>query len=177
MLMASTSSCREYSMGGMKRLRQFIVLTSAAAAGLFLAHGTGLAYTSFCDTYPSECEFEGPDAPVLQADVCWNGSVLALKSGNCPTGYSPYYVQYGEVDVTGAVTAYISLPDACQMGYCTEPPDPVPETVEGDLCCYSSTGTTWCVQDVLNCTMDIVWCKHHYTDSLTGLEICLDIDE
>ena len=129
-----------------------IVLVSGF--GLFAMMGSqqessASLYRYLCTSVPSACEYAPNTAPVLQVDVCWNGSAAFLKGANpCPTGHWPYHIERGEVvdPGTNEVHAYIPLDDGCDMGFCeVKPPDAGP-TEPGAMCCGSNgcTPTTEC---------------------------------
>lgn len=138
----------------------------ASAIGLFAAFGpqqesSATGYRYLCTSIPAACEYAPSTAPLLQADVCWSSTGIVLKSGNCPSGYWPYYVHAGEVvdPVTNAVVAYIPLDDACDLGYCDVKPIGAGPTEPGAMCCGTggctdlasgstcggNTVTVWCV--------------------------------
>jgi hypothetical protein len=103
----------------------------ASAIGLFAVMGSqqessATTHRYLCTSIPSACEYAPTSAPVLRADVCWNGSSAHLKpaNGNCPTGQWPYYVEAGEVvdPITNQVQAYVPLDDGCDLGYCVVKP-------------------------------------------------------
>jgi hypothetical protein len=160
----------------MQRIHRAIFLTLGAAAGMVLAFGSAAAYSPLCDGVPTACDYAGPDAPILQADVCWNGGSASLKgTSNCPSGTSPYYVEYGELETTGAVQAYVSLPDGCARGYCLAAPDPYPWTLEGELCCTGTAPNLNCTLSVLDCSGEIIWCEN-YTNTNGEID-CYEVDE
>lgn len=162
-------------MPSVQRIHRFIFLGLGAAGGTFLAYSSAAAYSELCDVVPAACDYAGPDAPLLQADVCWSGTVASIKTGSCPTGTTPYHVEYGEVLGTGEVQAYISLPDACAEGYCIEPPDPLPEPLDGGEICCDDQDPPHCTLSLLDCTGDIVWCDS-YTTNMDGSVDCYEFD-
>jgi hypothetical protein len=140
----------------------------ATAAGLFIGVGMqveveAVGYQYLCMAKPGLCEYAPSTAPMLNADVCMsgiNGSVVLKGTGDCATGSYPFFVDRGEVinPQTGEVQAYISLADACAMGYCVadDPNDPPGE--EGAMCCDPGNGA--CTETDSICPPDkiAVWC-------------------
>jgi hypothetical protein len=118
-------------------------------------------YSYLCTSIPSACEYAPSSAPKLAADVCWDGSVAILKGVNdCPTGTWPYWVDAGEIidPNTSEVQPYISLDDACDLGYCVpkDPNDPPGEA--GPMCCNPSTGTCTATDSSCPASQIAVWC-------------------
>lgn len=112
------------------------------AATLSLApRAASATYRDLCASVPAACEYTGPDAAVLGADVCYSstGGVTLKGSGACPTGAWPYYLDYGEIvdPLTGEVAAYIPLDWACShSGICEEGDPPVgSDPQEAPICC------------------------------------------
>lgn len=136
----------------------------ASAIGLFAAIGpqqesSATEYRYLCTSVPAACEYAPSTAPVLQADVCWNSTGAYLKSGSCPTGYWPYYVEAGEVidPLTNEVAAYIPLDDACDVGFCiTKPPGSLGEP--GAMCCGTSGCTDLASGSTCGGNTVTVWC-------------------
>lgn len=120
----------------------------ASAVGLFVvigsqAEGSATSYRYLCTSVPSACEYAPETAPILDADVCWNGMQAYLKgASSCPSGHWPYYVQFGEVvdPLTNQVAAYIPLDDACDMNFCIVKPPGTGPGEEGALCCETGQG-------------------------------------
>lgn len=120
----------------------------ASAVGLFAvigpqAESAASGYRYLCTSVPSACEYAPSTAPSLDTDVCWNGSQAYLKgTGDCPSGYWPYFVEAGEVvdPLTNEVAAYIPLDDACDMNFCTVKPPEAGPGEEGALCCDKTEG-------------------------------------
>jgi len=104
------------------------------------AHAT--TYRDLCSAVPGACEFTGPDAPVLVANVCWSmsTSTATLMTGaTCPTGSWAYSVKYGVVDPFSLiVAAFVPLDDACSRpGLCQPGSFAPPNTVlAGVICCF-----------------------------------------
>ncbi|NJK33452.1 MAG: hypothetical protein HC927_14190 [Deltaproteobacteria bacterium] len=159
-------------------LRKAITLGLALTAGMLLVTKSESAdadeqYQHFCSTVPSACPKIGPDAPVLRANVCWNGTNATLEGSGCAAGTYPFYVDFGTVDpLSGVVQAYVSLPDACALGYCTVlAPSQMPPTDEGVVCCDPSDGT--CTLDVEDCLGEVLYCDDYETNG-DGTVDCLD---
>ena len=96
-------------------------------------------YRDLCASVPSACEPTGPEAPVFDADVCWNESgALTLKgAGACAGGSWAYHLKYGEVidPVNGTIVAYRPLDNACDHpGLCVKGEVP-PGTSAQSICC------------------------------------------
>ncbi len=111
----------------------------AGLMGSSLANAT--TYADLCGAVPSACEYTGPEAPLLEAVVCWSRSTptptLRLMTGaSCPTGAWPYLAKYGFVDpLTLAVTAYRPLDDACSRPGLCQPGILAPTTTTADVIC------------------------------------------
>ena len=121
------------------------VLVLVVAAGLIGSpdvHATN--YRDLCGAVPSACSYTGPDAPVLAAAVCWNGSTSTARlmtGASCPTGSWPYFVKYGVVDpMLAIVTAYVPLDDACSRPGLCQPGILAPSTTTvAPICCFGGT--------------------------------------
>jgi hypothetical protein len=95
-------------------------------------------------TWSRFCDWTGPDAPVLDLDVCCTISgdnarcSLPDRMGRCSTQSKVYYCEHGEATSTGAVVCYQPFPSVCEFGFCGDvlPPDGGP--LENQLCCYSN---------------------------------------
>jgi hypothetical protein len=163
------------------RNRVLFIGAPISSLGLALILGSSPAHAAqryLCTSVPSACEYAGPDAPLLNANVCWNGSVARLRgSVPCPTGSWPYFVQHGWVDPWGIVQAYIALDDACDHGWCTVlPPGTVPPTDEGEVCCPLETSGGDCTLEVLDCVGEILWCES-YEANEDGTVECTEFEE
>ena len=107
-----------------------LLLPTSASAG---------QYRDLCTSVPGACEPTGPDAPVLDADVCWSDTgELKLKGANsCAAGNWAYHLKYGEIadPLAGTAIAYRPLDNACDHpGLCVH--GPAPEGTEGQsICC------------------------------------------
>ena len=87
------------------------------------------------------CEWTGPDAPALEANICCtlDGDTahceLANLRGYCRTGVR-MWCSHGEVDsATGRVSCMQVFPDACDAGLCVQAPPEAPQAWDGVLCC------------------------------------------
>jgi hypothetical protein len=114
------------------------------------------------------CQPAGPDALVLDFDVCctFNGDaaacVLPNVTGACSTGLKKMYCEHGELTRAG-VTCQQPFMSACDFGFCedVQPPDSGPledliccwgpgdcieiEAAQEALACYSAGGLAgWC---------------------------------
>ena len=93
------------------------------------------------------CEWTGPDAPVLDLNVCCTISgdnarcSLPDRKGRCSTGSRAYYCEHGEATSTGAVVCYQSFLSACDLGFCGDVLPPGGGPLEDTLCCWGGTGT------------------------------------
>ena len=122
---------------------------------------------SIGQTVARYCEWTGPDAPVLDADVCCeiDGAAacwLPDRDGYCSVG-SLWHCMYGEVDASQGVVCYQPFASACDHGHCVELPELPPPTQADLLCCSPGTcqeiapaqmwdcddngGTLWYCQD------------------------------
>jgi hypothetical protein len=145
-----------------------IKVALATAFGLVVGVGTQVesqanGYQYLCMAKPGQCEYAPSTAPVLNANVCYNGTTGAVRlkgANNCLSGSYPFFVDRGEVinPLTNDVQAYITLTDACALGYCVanDPNDPPGE--EGAMCC--DPGTNGCTETDSICPPDkiAVWC-------------------
>jgi hypothetical protein len=108
--------------------------------GLLVSQPASAEYRDFCGSVPGACEYTGPDAPVLAANVCWSRSTSTatlLTGATCPTGSWPYFVKYGLVDALSVhVTAFIPLDNACSRpGICQPGEFAPPNTTTAAICC------------------------------------------
>ncbi|NVB41282.1 hypothetical protein G6O69_25810 [Pseudenhygromyxa sp. WMMC2535] len=150
-----------------------LLLPAAAVVLLSPARGDGaqIVLTPLCNSVYGACELSPPDAPLLEAEVCWNGTETTLKSGDCATGSRAFALQYGEVidPVNQVVMGLKPVPNACDHGFCSPMPDgQEPSPDEGFLCCGGS-GEPCSVADDDICTMgDLLYC-FDYTESDSGV--------
>jgi hypothetical protein len=149
---------------GMTRSRRSVLGSTLAALALALLSPASVdaQYRELCTSVPSQCTHTGPDAPQLQANVCF-GSTIGIRlmsGGSCPSGSWPYYVSHGEVvdPITNQVAAYIPLDDACaRPGICVQGPPPA-GAQEYPMCCTKgSSGVETCSDDML-CGGTLWWC-------------------
>lgn len=172
----------------MENRNRVIVGAPIASLGMALVSlvtllvGAGPAEASqryLCTSVPRACEYAGPDAPVLAANVCWNGSTTTLMgSVSCPTGSRQFWAEHGSIDpLTGAVEAYIALDDACKHGWCSElSVGTQPPTAEGEVCCHPEPATGACTLAVTDCAGEILWCEN-YSSNGDGTVDCTQVDE
>lgn len=114
-----------------------ILLVLGVATILLTSQTSSAENRDLCTSIPRACVYTGPLAPLLRADVCWNGSTAQLKGAQpCPTGAWPYAVSYGDIDpLSGVVHGYVPLDDACSHpGICELGVTPLVTTTEA-ICC------------------------------------------
>jgi hypothetical protein len=143
-----------------------LILAASTSSGLALAllssSGVEAQYRDLCTSVPTQCAYMGPDAPLLQANVCF-GSTIGVRlmgSGSCPSGSWPYYVHHGEVvdPITNQVAPYIALDDACERpGICVEGPPPA-GSQEFPMCCATNSQGAETCYDGGSCGGSIWWC-------------------
>lgn len=142
-----------------------------------------LCISTGIDTRPDDdnigrgaCVYASADAPVLEADVCWDGRVAKLKGTAPCSGYArAYRVRHGEVldPTSGEIAAYAPLTDTCKIVPCGPNYEEQPVD-DGTACCDPQTGD--CTSPDANgmCTVgDITWCKEletHPDGSVTCFE-------
>jgi hypothetical protein len=157
-----------------KIMSAFVALLPLTAG--LLVHQTARAeYREFCGSVSSECEYTGPWAPVLAANVCWSRttSTATLMTGaTCPTGSWPYFVKYGLVDALSLqVTAFIPLDDACSRpGICQPGEFAPPNTTTAPICC---PGPCWPAESQECEGQDITFCADGATNE-DGTVTCFD---
>lgn len=166
----------------MERRSGVVKVALAAVVGLMAVLGSQVeseasTYQYLCTTAPSACDYAPATAPVLNADVCYDGTTITLMGvGGCSSSAFAAYVKTGEVidPNTNEVAAYIALEDACDLGYCiaNDPNDPPGEP--GAMCCDPSTGG--CTDTTAICPPDqiAVWCPEGQvaTEGENGDWIC-----
>jgi hypothetical protein len=135
----------------------------AAVAAPDLCNATGIDARPDDDTIGrGGCVYAAWDAPVLSADVCWDGKVAKIKGTAPCLGYSrAYHVRNGEVldPQTGVVAAYAPLPNTCEIVAC-EPNFQEQPLEDGLACCDPKTGDCFAPDANGMCTVgDITWCK------------------
>ncbi|MFV8755754.1 hypothetical protein ACNOYE_34820 [Nannocystaceae bacterium ST9] len=142
------------------------------------AHAT--TYRDLCTSVPSECEYTGPDAPVLAVNVCWSRvtSTSTLMTGaTCPTGSWPYSVKYGLVDpLSLVVTGFVPLEDACtRPGLCSPGYLAPPNTwTAAAMCCID--GVCWPQVGLGGCDGEILICFEGVSNE-DGTVECFDETE
>ncbi|HLT40591.1 MAG TPA: hypothetical protein VK034_30145 [Enhygromyxa sp.] len=135
-------------------------------------------------TWSRFCEQTGPDAAVLDHDVCCTISgdnarcSLPDRKGRCSRTSQRYYCEHGEATSTGAVVCYQPLSSICDFGFCggVLPPDGGP--LENSLCCW---GDGTCIEietvvDVISCDDFggyLGYCKNGATNA-DGTVDCFD---
>jgi hypothetical protein len=110
-------------------------------------------------TFSRFCEWTGPDAPVLDRDVCCavskDGARCSLpdRKGRCATGSRLYYCEHGEVVSTGGVVCYQPLVNVCDFGFCGNVAPPNAGPLEDGVCCWPSGACTnvGVSQEVIDC--------------------------
>lgn len=135
------------------------------------------AYSDLCNSVPGECEYTGPTAPVLAANVCWSRSTSTTRlmtGATCPTGSYPFFLKYGIVDpLTQIVTGFVPLDDACSRpGICT-PGSFAPDSTwtAAAMCCID--GVCWPATDGFNCAGELLFCSNGVTNE-DGTVECFD---
>ncbi|MFV8754114.1 hypothetical protein ACNOYE_26510 [Nannocystaceae bacterium ST9] len=155
-------------------------LTLAFAVVLGLAGATqahAANYRDLCSAVPGECEYTGPDAPVLAVDVCWSRSTSTsrlMTGATCPSGSYPYFVKYGIVDpLSLSVTGFVPLDDACsRSGLCKPSYLAPPTTWDAVMCCIE--GVCW--PDTGPCAGELLFCSNGVTNE-DGTVECFDDQE
>ncbi|MFV8754942.1 hypothetical protein ACNOYE_30710 [Nannocystaceae bacterium ST9] len=154
----------------------FFVLTIALGlTGSWNAHAT--TYRDLCSSVPGECEYTGPDAPVLGVNVCWSRSTSTstlMTGATCPTGGWPYTVKYGLVDpLSGVVTGFVPLDDACSRpGLCSPGYLAPPNTwTSAAMCCID--GVCWPWEFVGGCAGEVLFCANGASNE-DGTVECFD---
>ena len=126
------------------------------------------------------CTWTGPDAPVLDAEVCCNIEAdtascwLPNREGNCKMG-SKWYCEHGE-ELASGVVCYRPYPDACELGYCVQTPTLPPEVQEDLLCCNPGACQGIAPADMMDCEGlggTITWC-HDGMSNVDGTVTCFD---
>lgn len=103
-------------------------------------------------------------APVLRANVCWDGTDTKLMgSTGCPTGSFGYYLTYGEVadPNTNTVLPYSPLKNTCDLGVCAVGEIGANDIIiDGVACCNPKTGECKAPDEDGACMVgDITWCE------------------
>jgi hypothetical protein len=152
-----------------------VVALLPLVAGLFIHQTAHAEYRDFCSSVRSECEYTGPNAPVLAANVCWSKSTSTatlMTGATCPTGSWPYFVKYGLVDVLShQVTAFIPLDDACSRPDVCQPGELAPpNTTTQAICC---PGACWPAEAAECEGADIFFCNFGASNE-DGTVSCFD---
>lgn len=146
-------------MGLSTILTTLIITTSPDLCADVYADATGQPYTdALGQTWSRYCEWTGPNAPVLDLDVCCTISgdnawcTLPDRNGRCSRG-AKRHCKYGEKTTAGTVACYQPFPSTCDLGFCSDVLPPGGGAVEDLLCCWTSG---WCseietVEHVIAC--------------------------
>ena len=119
------------------------------------------------------CRWTGPDAPVLDANVCCTFAADVAKCsttdrrGNCPSGTAKRYCEHGSVASDGRVTCYQPFPGACEAGWCIEAPEIIPEAQLSQflMCCSGGGACQYVVSGQgMECQGEILSCDYGYVD-------------
>jgi hypothetical protein len=168
----------------MERRSGVVKVALAAVVGLMALLGSQVeseasSYQYLCTTFPSACEYAPATAPVLNEDVCYDGTTITLKgAGDCGLSEFAAFVKAGEVvdPITEEVIAYIALEDACALGYCIPKDLGDPPGEPGAMCCDPGTGG--CTETSAICPPDqiAVWCPEGQiaTEGQNGQWICTE---
>lgn len=142
-----------------RRLRSILAVPTVLV--LLSPTGVEAQYRELCTSVPSVCAYSSPNAPLLQANVCFGSATgVRLMSGACPSGTWAYYVKYGEVldPITNQVAAYVPLDDACaNPGICVQGPPPA-GSQEFPMCCSKNSQGVETCYDGGSCGGTIWWC-------------------
>lgn len=143
-------------------------------AGSQDAHAT--TYREMCTSVPDECEYSGPDAPVLASNVCWSrttSQAVLMSGATCPSGSWPYFVKYGVVDpLTQVVTGLVPLDYVCSRpGLCTPGSFAPPNTTTEVACCIA--GACWPIEEAFPCEGEVLLCLEGVTNE-DGTITCFD---
>jgi hypothetical protein len=143
-------------------------VSEASAAGLL---------PNLCEVSSGACEYTSINsAPVLNANVCWNGTAVTLMGmSGCADPRQAYYLTYGIVadPITNIVVAFSPLKDACDMGHCVSGQLDAGTIVTDDpICCEGDV----CKFLVGNCEGEIDWCTQTEAHE-DGTVTCHDEEE
>jgi hypothetical protein len=109
------------------------------------------------------CVYADSTAPMLDAEVCWDGTTARLKGeGPCPYRQRTYFAKHGEVvdPIDGVVIAYAPLPSACSLVPCLPKDDGSSPQDDGVACCDPNTDDCWMPDQNGDCPIgDITWCE------------------
>ena len=127
------------------------------------------------------CKWTGPDAPLLEADVCCNfdndyaSCWLPSNKDKCPTR-SQRYCKHGEILSGQGVVCYQSFPSTCDLGHCVDGPDLPPDVQEDLLCCSPGACQEIAPALIWDCEGNggtISWCADGMSN-LDGSITCFD---
>jgi hypothetical protein len=152
----------------------------ALLALLLMPAPASASYRDLCTSNPGACQYSGPAAPALAADVCHGPAGTWLMGQACPTGTWPYFLRYGELldPITNELAAYIPLDDACDNpGLCLDAPPP-PDAQPYPMCCTGtmSGGDSTCVSGTHNCP-GTVWYCHDGVSNDDGTVTCFNAQQ
>lgn len=158
--------------------RSMFVLLALSSLVLLSPTGVEARYRDLCMSVPFMCEYTGPDAPLLQANVCYGSAIgVRLMTGSCPSGSWPYYVEHGEVvdPITNQVAAYVSLYDACtKANLCVAGPPP-PGAEAFPMCCKKNAQGGETCYDGGGCGGTMWWCNDGVCNE-DGTVTCFNAD-
>lgn len=158
--------------------RSIPVVMALSTLVLLSPAGVAAQYRELCASVPSACEYTGPNAPLLQANVCFGSTFgVRLMTGSCPSGSWAYFVKYGEVvdPLTNQVAAYIPLDDACaKPGLCVDGPPP-PGAQPFPMCCTENSQGVETCYDGGGCGGTLWWCNDGVCNA-DGTITCFDAD-
>ncbi|EDM78407.1 hypothetical protein PPSIR1_06146 [Plesiocystis pacifica SIR-1] len=104
-------------------------------------------------TFSRYCQWTGPDAPRLDADLCCtidgDNSTCEFPDANdrCVVG-ERRHCEYGEAVADGAV-CYQPFPGACDLGFCVDELDPVATPMGSSILCCTWQGCEEISADML----------------------------
>ena len=119
---------------------------------------------NLCESTRGVCMYTSiQSAPVLRANVCWDGTRTTLMGpAGCVSGRG-YYLSFGELadPTTNTVLPYSPLKDTCDLGFCVAGElDASDIIVDGVACCNPKTGVCEAPDEDGLCTVgDITWCE------------------
>lgn len=159
----------------MRRKQMFSVLAVVAPLAIGAVTASPIVMVSnasaeevlpnLCESTREVCEHTSINtAPVLRANVCWNGETTKLMgTSGCGMNGRGYYLSFGEVadPLTNTVIAYSPLKDTCDLGFCVV--DEINAStiiIDGVACCSPKTGVCEAPDEDGLCTVgDITWCE------------------
>lgn len=158
----------------MRRKQMFSVLALVAPLAIGAVMASPIATVSnasaegwlpnLCESTRGACMYTSMNAaPVLRADVCWDGERTTLKgTAGCVSGRG-YYLTYGEVadPSKNLVIAYSPLKDTCALGFCVADEIDASTVIDdGVACCNPKTGVCEAPDEDGLCSVgDITWCE------------------